>query len=60
MAGLARGDRIIAVDGNAATQLSRWDLLQSFTRPEGTKIALTYLRDGKRADAALILKTLLP
>jgi hypothetical protein len=59
-AGLARGDQIVSVDGIAAPQFTRWDLLNSFARPEGTKIDLTYLRGGKRTDVALVLKTLLP
>jgi C-terminal processing protease CtpA/Prc len=59
-AGLKKGDRITAIDGVAAKHLVRHDILMTFTRPAGTAVHLTYERDGKSAEATLVLKTLLP
>jgi len=60
LAGLERGDRITAIDGTPADRMSRHDTLLIFTRPEGTKVTVDYVRDGERRRTALELTTLLP
>jgi predicted aspartyl protease len=59
-AGLKKGDVITAIDGKPARDLSGRDVLRLMIRPEGTKVALNYTRDGKPEKAELALKILLP
>jgi hypothetical protein len=49
-----------AIDGVAAGQMSGRDLMCRTSQPEGTKVKLDHTRDGKRAQAELTLRTLLP
>jgi hypothetical protein len=58
-AGLMIGDRIVAVDGRPASELSLPTLRLRFrTDPPGTEVRLTVERDGKRSEVTLVLSDL--
>jgi predicted aspartyl protease len=59
-AGLKKGDTVTAIDGRPAKTLGSRDVLRLMTQPEGTKVAVDYMRDGRPAKAELTLKILLP
>jgi predicted metalloprotease with PDZ domain len=59
-AGLRAGDEITTIDGVAAARLSFTDTRRVFSRPAGTNVALTYVRDGQEHDAMLVLRNVLP
>jgi predicted metalloprotease with PDZ domain len=58
-AGLASGDEIISVDGQAIETFA--DLtVEVYTHKPGEKINIVYLRDGKRNEATILLGQRLP
>lgn len=59
-AGLAAGDRIIAIDGVAASELSGADLYKKGRQPVGTVLTLTIEHEGQPKDVSLSLKEVLP
>jgi predicted aspartyl protease len=59
-AGLKKGDTVTAIDGTPVRQMSGRDALRKATQPEGTKVSVAYMRDGKAAETELTLRTLLP
>lgn len=59
-AGLKAGDRILAVDGVAAHQLSGMDVRRLVRRDPGTKMTLSVMHDGKVRTAIVTLRELLP
>jgi len=59
-AGLQRGDRIVAVDGVSAAQLSGQALSDKFVQPVGTEVALAVVHDGVQRELRLRLEELLP
>jgi carboxyl-terminal processing protease len=46
-AGLQRGDRVVAVDGKAATGQTQEQIIASIRGPEGSQVTLTIQRAGK-------------
>ncbi len=59
-AGLKKGDTVTALDGTPAKVISPHDAVMKSVQPEGTKITMSYVRDGKPAQAEVTLRTLLP
>jgi hypothetical protein len=55
-AGIAAGDRIVAVDGKSAANYSRADLLDMVTQPAGTKVRLGILHAGTTRDVVIVLR----
>jgi hypothetical protein len=60
MAGLKKGDDIVAVDGVPATQLSGDQWFRKITQAPGTILTVTRRRDGAEQQATLKLRELLP
>ena len=57
-AGLAVKDKITAVDGIPANQLSGWDLWRLVRAAPGTKLKLDYLRSDEKRSATIVLRDL--
>jgi predicted aspartyl protease len=55
-AGIAVGDKITAVDGMDATNLSRADFFDMVRRAPGTRLSLRVLRGSASRDVVLVLK----
>ena len=58
-AGLKVDDEIVAVDGNASTQLSGWDFRRAMRQSPQTKVQLSIVRAGQTVNAVLTLRELL-
>ena len=59
-AGVRVKDRIVAIDGVAATKLSGADFAEAFSQAPGTVVTLDLVRDGRPVTAAVTLEELLP
>lgn len=59
-AGLSVGDRITAVNGSAAAQLSGWDLRRLVRMPAGTSLSLEVMTGPKPRSVVLALRESLP
>jgi carboxyl-terminal processing protease len=59
-AGIATGDRIVAVNDMAASQLSYWDWRRCIRQPVGTVLRLRVAHGGRERAAELTLRELLP
>ena len=55
-AGIAAGDRIVAVNGKDATEFSSADFLELVTAPAGTPLRLTVARGSSSRDVTLVLR----
>ena len=59
-AGIAKGDKIVAVDGRAAAQLSLWAVRARFKSDlPGTKVRVARERAGQKSEVALTLRDLI-
>ncbi|HTA53981.1 MAG TPA: PDZ domain-containing protein, partial [Candidatus Acidoferrales bacterium] len=54
-AGILAGDRIVGIDGKAAADLSRADLVGIVTQASGTVVSLRLLHSGATRDVTLTL-----
>ena len=59
-AGIARDDRIVAIDGTQAAQMSGREFTHKLVQPAGTEIALTLRRGNDERQAILRLVEMLP
>ena len=59
IAGLSKGDRIVAVDGRPSRMLGGGDMTLALTRPPGTSVAIDYERAGELRHARVTLRELL-
>lgn len=59
-AGLKVDDRIVAIDGVAARELSGADFAERFAQPSGTHVRLDVVRDGAPITTDVVLAELLP
>lgn len=60
LAGVQKGDDIIAIDGKPAAQLSGDEWFRKITQAPGTALKLTLRRDGAERFVTLTLRELLP
>jgi C-terminal processing protease CtpA/Prc len=59
-AGLAKGDRIVAIDGVPAPQIAGSDFRRKVTQPAGTEVVLTVRRGDAERSVKLTLREMLP
>jgi predicted aspartyl protease len=59
-AGLAKGDRIVSVDGVDATRLSGFDLWQKHVQPPGTTVVYGVARGSDVQRVPVVLREMLP
>ncbi len=59
-AGLAKGDRVVTVDGVDATDLAGSDMWSKLRQPPGTVLALTVEKAGKARVVPVVLQDVLP